>query len=79
MALEGRRRGERLGDALVRLGVMGRGAVDRLIAEQSLLQRPLGWHLVRMGHLPRAEIPSVLGGLWRHNARALRATGQGRN
>ncbi len=66
-ALEGREPGERLGDTLVRLRILDAATLDRLLAEQRRLQRPLGWHLVRMGNVPGAEIPTLLAGLWRHN------------
>jgi len=69
-ALRKRRQGEKLGGALVRLAVLDRPTVDRLLVEQRLLQRPLGWHIVQMGCLPMSEIPAFLGRLWRHNAAA---------
>jgi hypothetical protein len=67
-ALRRRNRGELLGDALVRLGFLDRATVDELVAEQKRLQRPLGWHLVRMGSIPTSDIPALLVKLWRHNA-----------
>jgi hypothetical protein len=65
--LRGRRPGERLGDALVRLGLLEAAAVEALLEEQRRMQRPLGWHLVRMGSVPGGQIPALLAGLWRHN------------
>jgi len=71
-AIRRRSAGEKLGDTLVRLAILDRAKVDRLLAHQRLLQRPLGWHFVRMGCLPEKEIPATLARLWRHNDAALR-------
>jgi hypothetical protein len=70
--IERRLRGELLGDALVRLGLVPRTGVDRLLVEQRLLQRPLGWHLSRMGSVAESDIPAFLSALWRHNAASRR-------
>jgi len=67
-----RKQGEKLGEALIRLGILDHRTVDRLAAEQRRLQRPMGWHLVRMGCLPRSEVADCLCRLWRHNLTAAR-------
>lgn len=67
LALAKRKPGERLGEAMIRLGLVGPRAMATLLEEQRRLQRPLGWHLVRLGHVPQAEIPALLVKFWRHN------------
>ena len=71
-ALASRARGEKLGETLVRLDALDAETLERLLAEQRRLQRPMGRHLARMGVIPEGELVDWLCRLWRHNGTAAR-------
>jgi hypothetical protein len=66
-ALAARVPGERLGEAVQRLGLLTRSAVEDLLAEQRRAQKPLGRQLVALGGILRQDLPRVLAGHQRHN------------
>ena len=66
-ALAARKPGERLGEALWRLGLLTRAAVEGLLAEQRRAQRPLGRQLIALGGVLPQDLPGILARQRQHN------------
>jgi len=59
-ALEMRTEGERLGEALVRLGIITEGALNHALARQASPRPPIGLFLIEKQYLTRAQLDELL-------------------
>jgi len=65
--LAARKPGERIGDALRRLGLLSLAEVEELLTEQRRAQKPLGRQLVSLGGVHVQDLPGILARHWKHN------------
>jgi len=65
--IRNRKVGEQFGECAVRLGLVKASQMERLIKQQSRLQKPIGTYFVDKGLLSAAELPQILKAQYLHN------------